>query len=219
MYPKTMYVYVDESGGLRANQLFIAGAWFTWRPKFWLTTTSTLRSNLNFWREMHFHKVSRKNGDSQYEMIQALLNQLVVAQKTWYARFMYVNEEEQLARWRDYSCVDIYDFLMGHLFNRFGGHFPEKHCVIVLDEKNRPHWDNYIPVGLERYLNMHAGTRTNTTFKVETASSSHDDLLQVSDILTAAVRQLYIPSNNPNKRKLALTVSQVMDRIKIWDGH
>ncbi len=40
----------------------------------------------------------------------------------------------------------------------------------------------------------------------------------VSDIITAAVRQWYVPSQNPNKQKLAGTLLQAADRIKIWNG-
>ncbi|WP_041570786.1 DUF3800 domain-containing protein [Candidatus Desulforudis audaxviator] len=191
---KTMYVFVDESGCLRANQAFLAGAWFTWMPVFWLNVARRLRHDSRFWRELHFHKVSRQQNDRQYEMIQALLALLAKYRKTWYARLLYVSEADQLAGWRDCSCVDIYDNLMSRLFGRFGGHFPERRCVIVLDEKNRPHWDNYIPVGLQAFLNRSVGVKTDTEFEIVTASSETNDLLQISDIVTSAMRQLVVPS-------------------------
>ncbi|RJX19843.1 MAG: DUF3800 domain-containing protein [Ammonifex sp.] len=213
-----MWVFVDESGCLRANQLFVAGAWFTWKPRFWMNHVHALRQKLGFYREMHFHKVSRRSNDPQYEMIQALFALLAQHSKTWYARILHISSSHQIEAWRNLSSVDIYDNLMSIFFDRFGGHYPEEYSVVVLDEKNRPWWDDYIPNGLQGYLNNNVGLRTNTVFRIKTADSSQHDLLQISDVITAGVRQLLVPSENPNKRILAGTLLQAIDRIKTWDG-
>jgi len=167
---------------------------------------------------MHFHKVSRKQNDKRYEMIQAILSHLVKYDKTWYFRMLFVSKDKQSKIWKYDSVIDIYDGLMSIFFDRFGGHYPENFSIITLDEKNRPCWDDYIPSGIEKFLNNKVGERTKTVFTVKTANSAWNDLLQVSDIITAAIRQLFVPSNNKNKQKLAATLLQSSDRIKIWDG-
>ena len=182
----TMYVFVDESGCLRANQLFVAGAWFTWKPELWLKIVHDTRKRKKFWREMHFHKVSRKQNDKRYEMIQAILSHLVKYDKTWYFRMLFVSKDKQSKIWKYDSVIDIYDGLMSIFFDRFGGHYPENFSIITLDEKNRPCWDDYIPSGIEKFLNNKVGERTKTVFTVKTANSAWNDLLQVSDIITAA---------------------------------
>lgn len=215
---KRMYIFVDESGCVNANQAFIAGAWFTWRPDLWEDIIFTLRKHQNFWREMHFHRISRKPNDSQFEMIQALIKNLRKFKRTWYARLLYVSEKDHLEQWRDLTSVDLYDNLMIRLLNKFGGHFPEKEAVIYLDEKNRPRWDDYIPNGLEEYLNNNIGLKTGTNVIIKTSHCSENNLLQVSDIITSATRQMFVPSGNENKQILAASLINVFDRIKIWNG-
>lgn len=218
MSDSIMYIYVDESGCLRANQLFVAGAWFTWVPDMWLKTIQDIRERQGFWREMHFHKISNNENDHRCQMIRDLLIHLCKYPKTWYFRMIFVSEEEQLNRWKNYCSTDIYDNLMSMFFDRFGGYFPE-HCTeIILDEKNRPVWDDYIPTGIEEFLNSNVGVKTNTKFFIKTGNSADNDLLQVGDVLTAAIRQLYVPSENRNKKDLANALLQAGKRIKIWDG-
>lgn len=179
---KCMYVYIDESGAVRASDAFVAGMFLTWEPIKWQKICLDRKTNMGFPGELHFHKISRSSVDLSFRMINILFDCLL-KYKNWYGRFIFVSKDN-LFHWNEFcnTIQDVYDLIILQLLNRFGSHIPEANIKILLDETNRLKGDNYIPKGLE-YTLCKKITQKNIT--VEVGSSYTEPLLQIADNLTS----------------------------------
>lgn len=220
MAPKTenrLWVFLDESGAVRSNQAFVAGFWVTEAPEVWRNIVRILRRARNTWGELHFHEISRKPDDPGFLLAKDILYWLRHMGK-WYARFIYVSEQ-YLQLWKAHSANRVYDFLVSQLCSRFLPHAKGRQGLLVIDEKKRPAWDIAIPYGLETLVNEISRRNGGPIFHVLTADSAEDDLLQVCDLLTAAMRQHFVPSGNENKEHLGRIVAHMRAsaRVKLWE--
>lgn len=212
---EVMEVFVDESGAIRATEPFYAGLWITWQGKLWRAMVSDQRVAESFFKEFHFHKISRDPNDWRYRFGRRVAEKLQY--KTWYGRLLHV-PGEKLDQWRRMSRREIYDTLVTELLMKFTPRIPEPRIVVTIDERNRPKDDDYIPVGLEARLRDRLPDKK---IEVRLASSKDEDLLQVADLLVGAVRQLTYPSGNPNKESLGQLVAPYTHgerpRVWVWD--
>lgn len=212
---EVMEVFLDESGALRATEPFYAGLWITWQGDLWREMVADQRAAESFFKEFHFHKISRKPDDWRYRFGRRVAQKFQY--KNWYARLLHV-PGDKLDEWRRMSPIDIYDTLLTELLLKFAPHIPEPRIVVTIDERNRPKDDDYLPVGLEELMReMLPGKEV----KVRLASSADEDLLQLVDLLVGAVRQLRYPSGNPNKQALARLIEPYTlgekPRVWVWD--
>ncbi|ADU50137.1 hypothetical protein Tmar_0012 [Thermaerobacter marianensis DSM 12885] len=212
---EVMEVFLDESGALRATEPFYAGLWITWQGDKWRTMVSDQRAAEAFFKEFHFHKISRNPNDWRYRFGRRIARKFIY--KNWYARLLHV-PGDKLDQWRRMNRRDIYDTLLTELLVKFAPHIPEPRIVITIDERNRPKDDDYLPVGIEAILR---DVLPHKQIEVRLASSSNEDLLQVVDLLVGAVRQLKYPSGNQNKKALARLIQPYTigekPRVWVWD--
>lgn len=210
-----MEVFLDESGAVRAAGPFYAGLWLTWQGDLWRSMISDQRAAESFFKEFHFHKISRTPGDWQYRFGRRIARKLQY--KTWYARLLHV-PDTKIKEWRRMSRTEVYDTLLTELLLKFARHIPERRIVVTIDEKNRPKDDDYLPAGIEALLKERL---PHKEIEVRLARSKDDDLLQVVDLLVGAVRQIRYPSGNPNKEALGRLVAPYMEgkrpRVWVWD--
>jgi hypothetical protein len=212
-----MQIFLDESGAIRDNGPFLAGLWFTWKSDLWRAKVEEVRRMYGFFYEWHFHKIT--GIDLRYMSMGSLLHQLDEYNKTWYYRGIYVSDTSYKA-WRKehYTTQGIYDFIVETVATRFLHSFPEKSANLIIDKKNRPKNDLYLPQGLEEHLNELHENKDWPLISISMADSKEEPLLQVVDCITAAIRQWYFPAkNNEQKTMLALLAKRLKNRISIWE--
>jgi hypothetical protein len=215
--PDLAWVYLDESGGLRADKPFVVGFWATRNPLRWLTFIRKYRELHNAWGELHFHAISRKPTDRRYLLARDILRAMQYA-GNWYARFIYV-AEDYLDQWRSAAANQVYTFIIKQLCTRFLPYVQAREARLVIDRKVLPACDVSIPYGLEAVVNSLSSSLGGPHFEVETADSATNDLLQVSDLMTAAMRQFFVPSGNQNKEELGSIVAGMRggQKVRLWD--
>lgn len=209
--------YVDESGAVKPGGPFVAGIWFTKHPLLWRKIIEERREDCHYGYELHFHKISGTASDLRAFAVRQIFRKLFNVKHSWYSRMIYVRET-YLDLWKGFKAVDIYDTMISEMLLRFVIKAKADLCTVVIDEKNRPLSDNFIPDGLDALLNTRSTALGGPRIRVQVRSSKHDDLLQLVDLLTAAVRQIYHPSGNINKYLACNLIEPLInDRIGIWE--
>lgn len=213
---KIISAYLDESGAVRASSAFVAGLFFTSHPDLWKKIIQERRSAEDYWYELHFKKVSRNPDDRRAKTIERVLFALDKVKRSWWSRLIYV-PNGSADKYRGMSRLDLYDNLVANLAIKFG---PAAYCdqiELIIDNKNRPADDTFLPHGLEEHLNRVSPEAGGPFFTVIMGDSKTDDLLQLCDLITSGIRQYYVPSDNFIKKYFAgMLASFIDDRIKIW---
>lgn len=196
------WVYIDEAGSVRQGKPFTVGLFITWRDEMWREIIRDIRRKLHYTASLHFHKISTKPDDRRVLVYQRIIDKLHAYPKTWYGRTVYV-DRKRAQFLRRMSEVDAYDLVMTHVIEKFIPAVRDRKIHVVVSDKHRPVFDDYLPSGLEARLNQLSGKRSwGQTFDVCLRPASADDLLQLSDFLASAEWQKQHPSANPNKLQL-----------------
>lgn len=216
-----MYIYLDEAGSIRASAAFVAGMFLTWQPGMWNAIYATQKEACKCGGDLHFHKIGRAPDDSRYLFASRMLSKLAQYKRTWYGRFIFVGQD-QLEKWHSSlgSAQDVYDFILVDLIDRFGDKFPEPEAILTIAERNREKHDLYLPWGLRARLNEKSQSVGGPLYHVNMAPTWKEPLLQITDLLSSALRQQYLPSGNPNKIKLSKKLNTIADRLRVleWRG-
>ena len=214
-----MEIYLDDAGAIAASNPFVIGMFFTWRGDMWRGIVRDRRTSFGYPCEMHFAKISRNESDRRYRFIRLVFELLARYDKTWYFRAMHV-PQHKLSVWkRDHRSVrETFDYIVDQATERFLRGVPERSANLVIDSHSRTRDDSYIPAGLQAYLNTIAPIYNAPTVTVRMADSRDEQLLQVADCLTGALRQTFYPSGNHNKLDLAHFYRQHLShRCSIWE--
>lgn len=210
-------MYFDESGQLGSREVFVAGAWMTSHPTMWREIIEEQRHRHRYPYELHFADVKPLGKDKRADTIEGIFKKLLSVRKAWWCRLAIVTPAngEQL---RDMPSIDAYDNVVAETMIRFGPHAKSRRATLVLDERSRPWWDNFLPVGLEAHLNQAASALNGPRFTVVHGDSKYDDLLQLADCVVSAVRQMFVPSTNQRKKELSNMLMPLLhDRIGLWE--
>jgi len=206
--------YVDESGAFSCGGPFVAGIWFTAHPDLWRGIIRERRDAERYGYSFHFSEISRHRNDWQFRVVRRLFHDLRRIQKSWYARLIHV-PPACIAEWQTQSVQEKYDTIIGEMIYRFGPHAMTEKLRLVISDRSRSMSDNFLPEGIEEGLNQ--DSTCSTAFNVQIMSHKLDDLLQIADLMTSAVRQIYHPGDNPNKIALAEMIRPLLDRrISVW---
>jgi len=213
-----MHIYLDESGCEKAEEPFVVGIFCTWRPELWRDIVADQKRSAGFSGRLHFHRISNSPNDNRYLATSRIFNRLLKYKKTWYARFMYVSEDK-LPLWHEMfpGSRDVYDFIVKEFLSRFCNNIPDPAAMLYLEKRDR--FCDYIPTGLQEALNKYHELVGGPHMNAVEADPHQEILLQVSDALTSAIRQVYVPSTNVNKKRLAEMLVPLIDgnhRIKVW---
>ena len=196
------WVYIDEAGSVRQGRPFTVGLFITWRDDMWRTIIRDIRRRLNYAASLHFHKVSTNPHDRRVLLYRRIIEKLHRYAKTWYGRTVYVDRKE--ARFlKRMSEVDAYDLVMTHVIEKFIPAVRDRQIHVVVSDKHRPVFDDYLPAGLQARLNdLSMKGNWGQVFDVRLQAASTDDLLQLADLLASAEWQKQHPSTNPNKLEI-----------------
>lgn len=207
---KTSLICLDESGGFRAEAPLVIGTFLTNNQKMIREMINYSRSLHTYPYELHFSKISANPEDKRFKTSKTLFKALIACEKDWQARVIFSNDDSEINKWNSLTPAEFYDRLIEQLILRFGGWFLGKKAVFIIDESNIAKCNNFIPDQLSILLNKKMKRITGTKFNVKMGNSSSNDFLQLADLFSGAVRQLYVPSNNKNKIELAETILPVL---------
>lgn len=208
-----MGIWLDESGTLKPGEPLWVLGFFTWKFDVWYKIVSDQKQHCGLKAEMHFQKVSGGPKDRRYAFGRRLAWALDKYKKSWYARALYVKA------WpANMPTATAYDRMVSELATSVFHRIPEPRAILTVDRRNRPKGNMFIPDGLEHRLSFYSRYGLAPVTEVRQADSAYDDLLQVADFLTGALRQLEVPSGNAAKRQLASMIQPLIDtRIKIFE--
>lgn len=218
-----MEIYTDDAGvGRAGTEGFIMGMWLTWRPLYWRSLIRELRNQHRYPYRLHFSKIGTKWEDGRYRFCYSLLRTLAKYTRTWYYRGFYV-APEHYPFWQVQhpDSQAVYDWALRETAGRFLNGIPENDIRLVVEQRNRPPGDTFIPTGLEALLNnrRHFGAKQKS-ITVDVSKPEEDDLLQVADFLTSAVRCRYIPGTNKCKYRFAdasVWHEPIASRMAVWE--
>lgn len=214
---ENMVAYVDESGAIEAEEPFVAGIWFTAHEEMWQSIIRERRDSLRFNYAFHFHKISCSEDDWQFKFVRRLFKDLRRVRHSWYSRMIHVSPKE-LEKWSDLNMQDKYDNLIAELVLSSAPKARTKCMKIVISDRARPLVDTFLPEGLEQLLNDRSSEHGGPKFCMELENHKNNDFLQMADVLTSGIRQIYYPSKNRNKCMLAgMLQPLVNNRIIIWE--
>lgn len=222
MTSELMEIYTDDSGVGRPNaECFIMGMWLTWRPLYWRALIREIRAQHNYPYQLHFHKMGSTWEDRRYKVLYTLLQTLAKHSKTWYYRGMYVGPDSYPEWQAKYSNSQaVYDWAMQASAIRFMKGVPEVGINLIVEQRNRPKNDRFIPDGLEEMLRAEGYFGADKVIKVLVRQPAQDDLLQVADFFTSALRVKYHPGTNKCKLRFADALDwydPVADRVRVWE--
>ncbi|MFZ5596094.1 MAG: DUF3800 domain-containing protein [Bacillota bacterium] len=212
---KATFIYLDESGGLRAESPLLVGAFLTTNQRMIRSIIQYARNLHKYPYELHFQKISSNEKDKRYKVSKTILKSLLACEKDWQVRIIYSNEPDEICRWDNMTVDEVYNEFVEQLILSHGRFFLKKKAYFVLDEKNKAKWNDFIPEKLEILLNNTVKKITGTHCHVRTDHSTQNDFLQLADLFSGAIRQLYTPSNNGNKIELAELILPVLLKKKL----
>lgn len=216
-----MQIYTDDSGLIaQASGDFFFGMFFTRHEQMWRGIVKRKKKEVGLSRALHFHKISSKIDDRNFMQIKSIFEALAHYSASWYFRGIHMSRDRLEVGNQVMSSGQLYDAIQRIVARRFLTGVTDKNILLVVEERNRPKGDTYIPLGLARYLDYFQRKQgREQRIEVVARRNSEDDLLQVADCLTAAIRVMYEGTSNPNKNTLSemLTKPPLKDRISIWE--
>lgn len=211
-----MKIYLDESGDTGSAPGFAVAMFFTKDPSFWEKVIKEIRSKEKYPFEFKFKKMQDNLKDGRVRFAMRLIDALLQNKRKFYVRALIVDRKlVDKARFGGSNQVE-YNYFVESLVMHYTKRLTDD-AKLILDFRQREREDFFIPEKLQSMLDIRSVTEKTKRVKIEIQDSKKEDLLQVADFLVGAVRQIYFPSKNRQKLKIARKLSTLIDNsIYIW---
>ena len=215
---RKLLIYHDESGTPGVDKAFVSGVLLLHKEKQGqdiLDRATYIRNKWHYYNEFHYQKMSNLRAKVYLDLLQECLQKCIFK----YCAIVIQKHKLDMSHFR-FQPYLAYNFftknLIYHNIKNLSGR-----TYIYSDAKSRIKHDNFLEY-LKHQLNLAAlfnGHGYNVK-AIEPTDSKNNDLIQITDLFTGAVKQIYDPA--PSSRKVELKNKIVSSRYwrirtNIWD--
>src|ERR1700730_6688748 len=176
------FAYQDESGGIKHGTYFIVGFLLVRHREPILEAIQKARKAENYWNELHF----KKSGERRHRAFRSVFDEVAKVHSQF--RFQALVVRNSLVNLRYYGGEKhiAYNYFTRLLLERKGVFL--KSAMVYVDQKSRLKKDRFIHL-LSDKMTFKLGREA--ICRVIETHSKEDDLIQLTDLLTGCINNLY----------------------------
>lgn len=200
-----LFAYQDESGGIKSGPYFIVGFLLVRHREPILEAIQKARKAENYWNELHF----KKTGERRHRAFRRVFDEVAKVRSQF--RFLTLVVPNNLVNLRYFGGKKH------AAYNYFTRLLLERKCVfltstmVYVDQKSRLEKDRFIYL-LRDKINFKLG-REAICRVIETDSKT-DDLIQLTDLLTGCINNLY--GGHEKCGELKTQTREHTERLKLY---